>query len=121
MGKVKYLPQDENLCHYINKDVYSDKSRRKTYHDSFFGIESKEINEILGFVDRSKQDKTIKVMKKIIENELTSNQKECLTLYYFQGIRLKDIAELKGVSISAVSACIQRGKARIKKILKYYI
>ena len=103
---------------------YDFKTRRTSYDEEFFGTESKELKEMLG-VNKKTNTGQIEMLKKlipkIIEGELTELQQRCVRAYYFEGVNMIEISQKEGVSPQAVSACIKRGNARIKRILKYYL
>ena len=64
--------------------------------------------------------KILKILSKIIENELTDKQKICLKLYYKKNLNTVKIANKLGVYPSTVCRHIKSSKKRIKKIMKYY-
>lgn len=47
--------------------------------------------------------------------ELPDIQKETLILHYFHGLKLKDIGEITGVSVSTVKSRIYQGLAKLRK------
>lgn len=49
---------------------------------------------------------------------LPKNQRAVLSLYYFEGARYREIAQIMGVSINTVKSWIRRGKERLKSIIK---
>lgn len=59
-------------------------------------------------------------MAKAINAELTQRQKQCLYAYYFEGKKMKDIAQELEVSTSAVSRHIKRAIARLRARSIYY-
>lgn len=63
----------------------------------------------------------IKVMRNVIENELSKRQRQMITLYYFQKMNIPEIAKMLGVNRSTVSRTISRGRRNIMEKLKYFI
>lgn len=61
-----------------------------------------------------------KIMRKAICEELTYRQRECLTMYYFENKKMKDIAKMLGLSPSTVTRHIKAAKKRLINIAKYY-
>ena len=55
----------------------------------------------------------------VIRDELTPKQQEVLQLYYFEGLRMKDIAERLKVNRSTVSRNLMRAQRKLAKYLKY--
>ena len=55
----------------------------------------------------------------VIQDELTPKQQETLRLYYFEGLRLKEIAERLKVNRSTVSRNLMRAQRKLVKYLKY--
>lgn len=67
-----------------------------------------------------KLQKLCKICAKIIENELTDKQRECVKMYFYDNLNTVEIASILNINNSTVCRNIQRGKKRIEKILKYY-
>ena len=63
----------------------------------------------------------IKVMRNIIENELSKRQRQMITLYYFQKINIPEVAKVLDVNRSTVSRTISRGRRNIMEKLKYFV
>lgn len=59
-------------------------------------------------------------MAKAIDAELTQRQKQCLYAYYFEGKKMKDIAQELEISTSAVSRHIKRALTRLRARSIYY-
>ncbi len=60
------------------------------------------------------QKKAAPVLKKIIFTRLTARQREIIMLYYYEGMKQKDIAGKLGISESAVSHLKQRALKRLE-------
>ena len=52
--------------------------------------------------------------------ELTSRQRECITMYYLQNRSIPQIASELSLSRSTVSRHITAGKKKLMKLAKYY-
>ena len=64
--------------------------------------------------------KMIKSLKNVVEGELTEKQKLCISLYYGEKMKMKDISDKLQIGISSVSRHIKKAKSRIKKTMMYY-
>ena len=58
-------------------------------------------------------------LRKVRTSELTGRQAQMLQLYYDQGMSMPQIARELGITKSAVSRTLARGRARIKRYLQY--
>ena len=54
-----------------------------------------------------------------LKEDVTPRQREVLTLYYAQGLNMREIGERLGVDKSTVSRTIKRGEARLRRCLRY--
>lgn len=54
-----------------------------------------------------------------IREEVTERQRIALTMYYAQGLNMKEIGQRLGVERSTVSRIIQRGERRLQRCLRY--
>ena len=63
----------------------------------------------------------IKIMRNIIENELSERQRQMISLYYFSRMNIPEIAEMLGVNRSTVSRTISRGRRNILEKMKYFV
>lgn len=62
-----------------------------------------------------------RMLYEVIHNELTGKQREYLLMYYFDRMKLKEIASIYNVNISTISRTIKRGEKNIYNFLKYYM
>lgn len=60
------------------------------------------------------QKKAAPALKKIISTRLTARQRDVIMLYYYEGMRQKEIADKLGISASAVSHLKQRALKRLE-------
>lgn len=84
----------------------------------------KRISALIGDVSESNGSQRrlmIKVMRNVIENELSERQRLMITLYYFQKMNIPEIARELGVNRSTVSRTISRGRRNIMEKLKYFV
>lgn len=63
--------------------------------------------------------KASSLIGKVIAAELTERQRQCLSLYYFNGLTMPEIASELGINKSSVSRAIARAKMRIERSMKY--
>lgn len=63
----------------------------------------------------------IKIMRNIIENELSERQRQMIALYYFRRMNIPEIAEMLGVNRSTVSRTLSRGRRNILEKMKYFV
>lgn len=61
----------------------------------------------------------LQVLPHIIAGELTQRQQECVRLYYFEGMKMYEIADLLGIQTPAVSRHLKKARRRIEQILQY--
>lgn len=54
-----------------------------------------------------------------IQEEVTQRQRTALSLYYVQGLNMREIAQRMGVDPSTVSRTIKRGEQRLQRCLRY--
>lgn len=84
----------------------------------------KAITELIGGGESTNSEKhrlMLKIMRSIIEHELTERQREMIALYYFKGLNIPEIADLLKVNRSTVSRTISRGRRNILDKMKYFI
>ena len=58
-------------------------------------------------------------LRRVIEAELTVNQREILLAYYFQDKTMTQIAKERGVNVSTVSRTLHRAENRVRRCLRY--
>ena len=58
-------------------------------------------------------------IRRVIEQELTSKQREIILAYYFQDKSIPDIAAERGIHKSSVCRCLQRAEKKVRLCLKY--
>ena len=84
----------------------------------------KKIAALIGDTESDNSEKhriMLKILRKVISEELTERQREVITLYYFDRANIPQIAEILGVNRSTVSRTISRGSRNIMEKMKYFI
>lgn len=61
----------------------------------------------------------LRVLTRVMEGELTDRQRECVQLYYFDGMKMREIADYLGVKTPAVSRHLKRAREKMEHILRY--
>ena len=54
-----------------------------------------------------------------LREDVTEKQRTVLTMYYAQGLNMREIGERLGVDKSTVSRTIKRGEQRLQRCLRY--
>jgi RNA polymerase sigma factor (sigma-70 family) len=54
-----------------------------------------------------------------LHEDVTPKQRQALTLYYAEGLNMREIGERLGVHKSTISRTIKRGEQRLKRCLRY--
>ena len=67
-----------------------------------------------GRLSRLKRD-----LGRALREELTQKQRDCLLLYYAEGLNMREVGEVLGVDKSTVSRNIKRGERRLQRCLRY--
>lgn len=87
-------------------------------------LADKRISALAGDVSESNSARhslMVKVLRNVIENELSRRQRQMITLYYFRKMNIPEIADELGVNKSTVSRTISRGRRNIMEKLKYFV
>lgn len=61
----------------------------------------------------------MKRLRRVIEQELTTKQREIIIAYYFQDKNIPQIAAERGIHKSSVSRCLRRAEQRVRLCLRY--
>lgn len=72
-----------------------------------------------GSSDKVRHQAVLRVLRRAIDGELTSRQRECLDLYYFKGLTQDQIAHELGVTAATVSRHMKRARQRLKRVVIY--
>ena len=62
---------------------------------------------------------TARNLSRALGCELTARQREIVYLYYVRQMTMRDIARDLGVNVSSVSRTCARGRARLKRCIRY--
>ena len=77
------------------------------------------LRHFVKMVGSSKDGGMAASVKRAIDRELTKRQRQLVYMYYLEQMRMQDIADELGLSISSVSRTIKRGRERLKTCLRY--
>lgn len=58
-------------------------------------------------------------LARAMSEEITGRQREMITLYYGEGLNMREIAQRLAVDKSTVSRTIKRGEHRLRRCLRY--
>ena len=61
----------------------------------------------------------LKRIQRVVQEELTDNQREILLAYYFQEKNITQIAQERGVNKSTVCRTLHRAEDKLRRYLKY--
>ena len=73
-----------------------------------------------GSDNRAEIERMKRILMRAIRYELTDRQRECLTLYYLEGLKMKDIARMLNLSSSTVSRHISSATHKLRRVAAYY-
>jgi RNA polymerase sigma factor (sigma-70 family) len=62
----------------------------------------------------------MKILYRAMQLELTDRQRDCITMYFLNGMKMKDIAADLGLSRSTVTRHIQAATRKLRKVASYY-
>lgn len=64
---------------------------------------------------------TCDVLAAVIENELTSTERDAVKLYWFKKKKISEIAELSGTSYDYIRRVLKRAEKKIYDMMKYVV
>lgn len=73
-----------------------------------------------GSGNRPERERMKKILTRAIRHELTERQRDCIMMYYLEGLKMKDIAEALHLSKSTVTRHIQSATRKLRKVASYY-
>lgn len=73
-----------------------------------------------GSTNRPERERMKKILMRAIRYELTDRQRACLTMFYLEGMKMKDIAVKLNLSPSTVSRHIKAATFKLRKVASYY-
>ena len=68
---------------------------------------------------RMPRELALERVRRVIREELTEVERETLTAFYFQEMKIIDIAKEQGVNKSTVSRNLRRAEEKLRRFLKY--
>lgn len=81
----------------------------------------------LGKLDEEQEDEPrnrrelLRLMRRVIDQALTSRQKTMIDLHFYEGHTVTEIAQMLGLNKSTVSRTLKRAVGNLKKYMMYYI
>ncbi len=76
-------------------------------------------DRVPGGSDEARHRAVLRVLRRAMEGELTQRQRQCLDLYYFQGLTQEETGRRLGVTAATVSRHIKRARERLQQVLVY--
>ena len=73
-----------------------------------------------GSSNRLERERMKHILTRAIRRELTDRQRDCITMYYLEGMKVKDIATAMHLSRSTVTRHIQSATHKLQRIASYY-
>ena len=73
-----------------------------------------------GSSNRPERQRMRRILLRAIRHELTDRQRSCLTMYYLEGMKMKEIAAAMHLSKSTVSRHIASATSKLRKVASYY-
>ncbi len=70
--------------------------------------------------NRSEINRMKTILSKAILSELTVRQRDCVRMYYYDNMKMKDIADALNLSKSTVSRHIKAAEIKLKNVARYY-
>ncbi|MFR1478294.1 MAG: sigma-70 family RNA polymerase sigma factor [Hydrogeniiclostridium mannosilyticum] len=72
-------------------------------------------DRVPGGSDEARHRAVLRVLRRAMEGELTQRQRQCLELYYFQGLTQEETGRRLGVTAATVSRHIKRARERCSR------
>ncbi len=73
-----------------------------------------------GSSNRMERERMKAILTRAIRRELTDRQRDCITMYYLEGMKMKDIADALHLSRSTVTRHIQSATRKLRRVASYY-
>lgn len=73
-----------------------------------------------GSSNRMERERMKAILTHAIRRELTERQRDCITMYYLEGMKMKDIADVLHLSRSTVTRHIQSATRKLRRVASYY-
>ncbi len=81
--------------------------------------EWKHRQEALQHTGRPEYQEMLNVLAYAMQHELTKRQMDCVGMYYFEGVEMKEIANQLGINVSSVSRHLKRARQRLGVVMGY--
>ena len=72
-----------------------------------------------GSSNRMERERMKAILTRAIRRELTDRQRDCITMYYLEGMKMKDIADALHLSRSTVTRHIQSATRKLRRVASY--
>ena len=82
-------------------------------------LEYQALRKFIKLIEASESGSMAENMAVALEEELTPRQQQMVHMYYIDQMLMRDIARALHVNVSTVSRTIARGRARLKRCLRY--
>lgn len=73
-----------------------------------------------GSDNRPERERMKRILLRAIRHELTDRQRDCITKYYLEGMKMTEIARSLCLSKSTVSRHISSATRKLRKVASYY-
>ena len=73
-----------------------------------------------GSDNRPERERMKRILIRAVRHELTDRQRDCITKYYLEGMKMTEIARSLNLSKSTVSRHISTATRKLRKVASYY-
>lgn len=70
--------------------------------------------------NHNEREQMLRTLVSVMKGELTQRQQDCVRLYYFEGMKMHQIAAEFGVQTPAISRNLKRARTRMQTVLQYH-
>ena len=77
------------------------------------------LRQYVRLMERSEENSTAARVNAALSEELTPRQRQMIELHYYEGLSMREVAGRLGVTESCVSRTISRGRARMRRSLRF--
>ena len=118
-GESKFSTWLYKIAYYRSLD-YIKKNKRKIQTSSYDISEEYNIPETESSSDRLEAKERSQLIRAAIE-ELSAEDSVIITLYYFEELSLKEIAQVMGLTANNVKVRLFRSRSRLGEVLKHKV
>ncbi len=86
---------------------------------AFEAGEYEALRQFIRLSEKSEKGSMARKLGAAVDRELTPRQRQMVRMYYTDQMRMQDIADALGVTVSSVSRTIKRGRVKLKRCLRY--